>query len=46
MDIMGLCHICGRPGAMFTCIFCGKIICGNCYDKTSGICINCKAGLK
>lgn len=43
---MGLCNICGRPGVMFTCNFCGKIICSNCYDKMSGVCISCKGGLK
>jgi len=44
MDLMGLCSICGRPGAMFTCVLCGRLVCSNCYDKSHGICCSCKMG--
>ncbi|HEC87277.1 MAG: orotate phosphoribosyltransferase [Thermoplasmata archaeon] len=42
MEIMGLCSICGKPGEMFTCHLCGRIVCRDCYDAANGICINCK----
>jgi len=42
MEISGLCNICGKPYASFTCILCGKIVCINCYDKNHGICIKCQ----
>ncbi|MGF3555325.1 MAG: orotate phosphoribosyltransferase [Thermoplasmatota archaeon] len=44
MDLMGLCSICGRPGAMFTCILCGRLVCSTCFDNKHGICSNCKIG--
>lgn len=44
MDLMGLCSICGNPGAMLTCHLCGRIVCGRCFDNTNGICNSCKAG--
>ncbi|MEM0493269.1 MAG: orotate phosphoribosyltransferase [Candidatus Thermoplasmatota archaeon] len=42
-DIMGLCSICGSPGAMYTCVLCGRLTCRRCIDTSSnvcGICIN------
>lgn len=44
MDLMGLCSICGKPGAMNTCILCGRIACGNCYDHQNRVCCSCKSG--
>lgn len=44
VDLMGLCSICGKPGAMFTCHLCGRIVCSGCYDNAHGICCNCKSG--
>jgi len=44
MDLIGLCSICNRPGAMFTCILCGRLVCSNCFDKKHSICSNCKIG--
>lgn len=44
MDLIGLCSICGRPGAMYTCMFCGKVVCVSCFDKKLNMCINCRLG--
>jgi hypothetical protein len=41
MEIAGLCNICGKPIASFSCILCGNIVCRNCYDQKNGICIKC-----
>ena len=42
VDLMGLCSICGKPGTMFNCHLCGRIVCGSCYDNAFGICCSCK----
>ena len=44
MDLMGLCSICGKPGAMFTCSLCGRLVCSNCFDSQHRVCCSCKAG--
>ena len=44
VDLVGLCHICGKPGAMFTCHLCGKLVCARCYDQTHGVCVHCGHG--
>jgi hypothetical protein len=44
MDLMGLCSICGRPGAMYTCSLCGRLVCTSCYDHINRVCNNCKTG--
>ncbi|MCJ7697213.1 MAG: orotate phosphoribosyltransferase [Thermoplasmata archaeon] len=41
-DVVGLCSVCGRPGAMFTCHLCGRLVCERCYDHRHSICIECK----
>ena len=38
--MVGLCYRCSAP-AMFTCTVCGKLICINCYDKSSRLCKDC-----
>ena len=38
---MGLCNICGKPAAIFTCSFCGKLVCSNCFEKEHDICVKC-----
>jgi hypothetical protein len=42
MDLMGLCHICGKPGGMHTCSLCGRLVCNRCLDFAHGVCKNCK----
>lgn len=42
MDLMGLCNICGKPGAMHTCILCGRMVCNTCFDTNHGACLSCK----
>ncbi len=44
MEMMGLCSICGKPGAMYSCSLCGKIVCKDCFDQNSNICKSCKKG--
>lgn len=44
MDLMGLCSICGKPGAMSTCRLCGRLVCSSCFDPQHGICNSCKMG--
>ncbi|HIH96924.1 MAG TPA: hypothetical protein HA346_04495 [Thermoplasmata archaeon] len=40
----GLCQICGKPARLYTCMLCGRQVCGSCFDKAYGICIQCKEG--
>ena len=42
MELVGICMICGRPNARYTCRLCGRIVCNNCYDFSNGICVACK----
>jgi hypothetical protein len=44
MDLMGLCSICGKPGAMHTCVLCGRLVCSNCFDARNNVCMQCKVG--
>ena len=44
MDLMGLCSICGKPGAMHTCRLCGGLVCNSCFDINNGVCSSCKMG--
>ena len=44
MDLMGLCSICGKPGAMFSCSLCGKLVCGGCFDSQNHVCSSCGVG--
>ena len=46
MDLMGLCSICGKPGAMQTCRLCGRTVCNTCFDTANGVCLNCKARIQ
>lgn len=46
MEMMGLCSICGKPGAMHTCSLCGRTVCNNCFDRLNNICNSCKSGKK
>jgi len=41
MEIPGLCNVCGKPGVMFSCMLCGKLVCRNCMDNKHNICIKC-----
>ena len=42
MDIPGLCNICGKPGVLFSCILCGKLVCKNCINNKYKICSSCQ----
>ncbi|HHF59116.1 MAG TPA: orotate phosphoribosyltransferase [Thermoplasmatales archaeon] len=42
MELTGLCSVCGRPGARYTCMLCGRLVCERCYDPVHRICVVCK----
>ncbi|MGC8730156.1 MAG: hypothetical protein ACP5RP_02140 [Candidatus Micrarchaeia archaeon] len=44
-NIVGLCHICGKP-ARNICGMCGKPTCDEHFDKKLGVCMQCKQGRK
>lgn len=46
MDLMGLCNVCGKPGAMHTCSLCGRNVCNSCFDHMHRVCCACKSGKK
>jgi len=41
MEMVGLCAICGRPGAMHTCRICGRNVCSEHFDIGYGVCSSC-----
>ncbi len=43
--LTGLCYICGKAGILHTCRICGKNVCGEHFDFSTGLCMNCKARL-
>lgn len=43
MDITGICDICAKAGACFTCVLCGKRICKDCITL-GGACKTCAGG--
>jgi len=44
MDLMGLCSICGKPGAMYTCNLCGRVVCSQHFNSIHGVCTHCMSG--
>lgn len=44
MPIGGNCQICEKfTHALVTCMFCGAIVCTNCFDSRTGACKRCKS---
>jgi len=43
MTLMGQCHICGKPSTT-ACRMCGKVVCEDHADPTSGLCQSCASG--
>ena len=43
MDVAGLCDLCGRPVATFSCQLCGKRMCQRCMT-VGGVCKACTDG--
>ena len=42
--MLSWCQVCRFKIAKYNCIFCGKAVCEEDYDKPSGLCIICKQG--
>ncbi len=40
------CMICEDELGSFSCSMCGKVVGLKCFDKNSGLCVNCKQGKK
>ena len=41
IDMLGLCSVCGKPDAMFTCHLCGRLVCSRCYNQQHNVCLYC-----
>ncbi|MEM0466638.1 MAG: orotate phosphoribosyltransferase [Candidatus Thermoplasmatota archaeon] len=41
VDLFGLCSMCGKPDAMYTCHLCGQLVCSRCFSFEHGICRKC-----
>lgn len=41
-----ICMICEDELGNFSCGTCGRVVGLKCFDKNSGLCINCKSGKK
>jgi len=44
MKKVGVCLVCGKELASFTCRLCGAAVGSACYDAASGVCIRCRSG--
>jgi hypothetical protein len=45
MSVTGLCEICQRPDAKYTCDRCGRLVCERHFDEGHGICVECASEL-
>lgn len=41
MSAEGLCAVCGRDGAGYTCDRCGSLVCERHYEASVGFCVEC-----
>lgn len=41
MSSSGLCGICGRASAQYTCDRCGSLVCERHYEPSVGLCVEC-----
>ncbi len=44
--ITGLCTLCNKAGVLYTCSFCGRLVCAEHYDFTKSLCVVCSGGKK
>ncbi|MGC9516612.1 MAG: hypothetical protein ACP5C3_02820 [Methanomicrobiales archaeon] len=42
MEVRGICSICGKAGKVYSCSFCGSLVCHECYDASRGVCKLCQ----
>ncbi|MFH1211147.1 MAG: hypothetical protein V1645_04510 [archaeon] len=38
------CMVCKQRIAKHSCVKCGSLVCENCYDASTGLCIACRRG--
>lgn len=41
MSVSGLCQVCEAAEARFSCGRCGRLVCGDHYDRETGLCLEC-----
>ncbi|AXV38206.1 MAG: orotate phosphoribosyltransferase [Methanobacteriaceae archaeon] len=46
MEVKGICTICGKAAKLYTCSFCGSLVCQECIDSKRGVCKLCQGRLK
>ncbi|WP_157209627.1 hypothetical protein [Methanosalsum zhilinae] len=44
MELMGICTICGKTARLNSCMICGRLVCSDCMDARTGLCIRCSHG--
>jgi hypothetical protein len=42
MSVASPCAICGRANVEHTCDRCGRLVCGDHFDETLALCIECE----
>jgi hypothetical protein len=40
MTLVGSCYVCSKPG-MYSCAYCGRVVCIDHYIKPRRSCVNC-----
>jgi Na+-transporting NADH:ubiquinone oxidoreductase subunit NqrB len=46
MSVSGSCEVCATGEAQSTCDRCGKLVCEDHYDETTGYCTECASMVK
>lgn len=44
MKVAGLCSVCERPGVLYSCALCGRIVCERHIDPQTAVCTACGGG--
>ncbi|MBN2095399.1 MAG: hypothetical protein JW727_05095 [Candidatus Aenigmarchaeota archaeon] len=44
MKEQGMCSICWKVDTVHNCSLCGRTVCVNCLDASTGLCKSCKGG--
>lgn len=43
MSVSGLCEICTTGDVEHDCERCGRLVCADCWDRDTGLCVECAA---